>query len=207
MFDTSYFEQLQDFIASGCSIELTEEELKYYNALYAIVGIQRKYGKDNAIAFLMHEPFNVKRIRASEMYDEAINLFFANDTIENNAHRNMMFDSLMKAAQVVLLTSRNAMDMEVYGKLMANAAKIKQLDRPDPVKRQEVKEKPIKVYELESEVVGIPSVNRQELARLIDGIEDISERERERLKRDARVVDVKFEDMLNDQKEKTKDID
>ena len=46
----------------------------------------------------MHEPFNVERMRARQMYSEAINLFYLNDTIENNAHRNMVFDNLMKAA-------------------------------------------------------------------------------------------------------------
>lgn len=49
MFDKSYFDTLQDYIASGCTMELTADELDYYNALYALVGINRKYGKDNAI--------------------------------------------------------------------------------------------------------------------------------------------------------------
>lgn len=50
MFDKSYFETLQDYLASGCTMELTDEELDYYNVLYALVGINRKYGKDNAVA-------------------------------------------------------------------------------------------------------------------------------------------------------------
>ena len=96
MFDKSYFETLQDYLASGCTMELTDEELDYYNVLYALVGINRKYGKDNAVAFLMHEPFNVERMRARQMYSEAINLFYLCDTIENDAHRNMMYDNLMR---------------------------------------------------------------------------------------------------------------
>lgn len=206
MFEKSHFETLQDYIASGCTLELTDDELNYYNALYALIGINRKYGKDNAISFLMHEPFSCKRHRAREMYDEAVNLFFADDSIENQAHRNMMFDELNKAALVVLNTARNSADMEVYGRLKAQAAKIKQLDLPDKPKLQEVKDKPIKIYQLDTEAVGIPSVNRQDLAKLIDSIEDIPERERRRLKQDAQVVDVNFIDMLDDQEEKTQDI-
>jgi len=206
MFEKSYFDELQDYIASGCTIELTDEELSYYNALYAMIGIQRKYGKDNAIAFLMHEPFNTKHQRAREMYDEAINLFFANDTIENNAHRNMIFDSLKKAAQVVLSTAKAAKDMEIYGNLLVQAVKVKQLDKADPQKREEIKEKPIKVYQLDTAAVGIPSINRNLLAEQIDNIADIPERERVRLKRDAQVIDVDFIEMLNDQEDKTKDI-
>jgi len=206
MFEKSYFDELQDYIASGCTIDLTDEELNYYNALYALIGIQRKYGKDNAIAFLMHEPFNAKRQRAREMYEEAINLFFANDSIENSAHRNMLYDSQLKAAQVVLSTARGSKDMEIYSNILTQAYKIKQLDKPDPQKREEIKDKPIKIYSLETEAVGIPSINRNLLAEQIDAIPDIPERERTRLKRDAQVIDVNFIEMLDDQEDKTKDI-
>ena len=205
MFDKSYFDTLQDYIASGCTMELTADELDYYNTLYALVGINRKYGKDNAIAFLMHEPFNVERLRARKMYSEAINLFYLNDTIENNAHRNMMFDNLMKAAQVVLQNAVSSKDMEVYGHLNIQAAKIKQLDKPDPVKPKEIDEKPIKIYDLNPEAVGLDAANRQILAAQIDSV-DLPEREKVRLKRDANIVDIDFEEMLNDQEEKTKDI-
>ena len=205
MFDKSYFDTLQDYIASGCTMELTADELDYYNTLYALVGINRKYGKDNAIAFLMHEPFNVERLRARKMYSEAINLFYLNDTIENNAHRNMMFDNLMKAAQVVLQNAVSSKDMEVYGNLNIQAAKIKHLDKPDPVKPKEIDEKPIKIYDLNPEAVGLDAANRQILAAQIDSV-DLPEREKVRLKRDANIVDIDFEEMLNDQEEKTKDI-
>ncbi len=207
MFETSYFDRLQDYLASGCTMELTGDEMDYYNALYALIGIQRKYGKDNAISFLMHDPFQVKRARAREMYNEAISLFFANDSVENNAHRNMMYDNLQKAAQVVLMNAHSSKDMEVYGNLMIQAAKIKQLDKPDPQKRKEVNEKPIKIYMLDTQAVGMPQVNRQLLAEQIDSIPDIPEREKVRLKRDAQVIDVDIIEMLDDQETKTKDID
>lgn len=207
MFETSYFDRLQDYLASGCTMELTDDEMDYYNALYALIGIQRKYGKDNAISFLMHDPFQVKRAKAREMYNEAINLFFADDSVENNAHRNMMYDNLQKAAQVVLMNAHSSKDMEVYGNLMVQAAKIKQLDKPDPQKRKEVNEKPIKIYMLDTQAVGIPQVNRLLLAEQIDSIPDIPEREKVRLKRDAQVIDVDIIEMLDDQETKTKDID
>lgn len=206
MFDKSYFDTLQDYIASGCTMELMDDELDYYNVLYAIVGINRKYGKENAVAFLMHEPFNVERMRARMMYSEAINLFYLNDTIENDAHRNMLFDDLMKAAQVVLQNAVSAKDMEVYGNLKTQAAKIKQLDKPDPVKPKEIDDKPIKVYDLNPTAVGLPSANRPVLAAQIDSIQNISVKEKVRLKRDANIIDVDIEEMLDDQEEKTKDI-
>ena len=206
MFETSYFDRLQDYLASGCTEELTDDELDYYNALYAMIGINRKYGKENAIAFLRHKPFELSFQRAREMYSEAINLFYADDTIENRAHRNMLYENLTKAAQVVLSTSLGSNDMEVYGDLLFKAWKIKQLDRQDTEKLEEPKDKPIKIYALDSKMVGIQSVDRLQLAAQIDNIPDIAEKERVRLKRDAQIIEVDFIEMLDDQKEKTKDI-
>lgn len=205
MFEKSYFSALQDYLESCCTDELTPEEQEYYNALYAVVGINRKYGKDNAIAFLMHPPFNCSRQRARRMYDEAINLFFADDTIENRAHRQMIFDNLQKAALVVLKSATSPKDMEVYGNLMIQAWKVKQLDKEDPVKRKEFKEKEFKVYTLDSKLIGIPMVDRNELARQIDGLEDVSQRDKERLKQDAGVVDINFEELLDDTQDSTAD--
>ena len=198
MFEKSYYEQLQDYIESGCKYQLSEEEQDYYNALFAVVGITRKYGKDRAISMLMHEPFNCSRPRAREMYYEAVNLFYLDDTIEPAAHRNMIFDNLMKAAQTVLLSSSGPKDMEIYGNLLTQAWKVKQLDKPDKVKRQE-----IKVYTLDSNLIGVPSIDRKDLANQIDKIPDLPEKERTRLKRDAMAVDINFEEIIDDTQEKT----
>lgn len=205
MFDHSYFDTLQDYIQSGCTIQLTDDELDYYNMLYTLVGINRKYGKDNAIAFLMHAPFEVERSRARQMFSEAMNLFYLNDNIENDAYRNMIFDDLNKAALVVLQNAESSKDMEVYGNLKTQAAKIKQLDKPDPVKPKEITDKPIKVYDLDPRAVGLPSANRHQLAAQIDGLDDVSIREKTRLKRDAGIEEVNIIEMLDDQEEKTQD--
>ena len=205
MFEKSHFETLQDYIESGFSFELSEEEQDYYNVLYALVGLNRKYGKDNAIAFLMHKPFNVERMRARQMYSEAISLFYLNDTVENDAYRNMLFDDLNKAALAVLQNATCADDMEVYGKLKVQAAKIKQLDKPDPAKPLEIDNRFIKVYDLDPAAVGLPAANRTLLAQQIDAL-DVPEREKDRIRQDAGVEDVDIIDMLDDTEEKTKDI-
>ena len=204
-FKTSHYDVLQDYIAGGCTMDLTDEEQEYYNALYAVLGISRKYGKETAVSFLMNGPFRVERSRARQMYAEALNLFYVNDNIENEAHRNMLFDNLQKAALVVLQNATSSKDMEVYGNLLTQAARIKQLDKPDPVKPIEPDEKPIKVYDLHTEAVGLPSSNRNELAKLIDNLQGVSEKEKVRLRRDAGVIDVDIEEMINDQEDKTKD--
>jgi hypothetical protein len=87
--------------------------------------------------------------------------------------------------------------------LLTQAWKVKQLDKPDKVKRQEIKEKDIKVYTLDSNLIGVPSIDRKDLANQIDKIPDLPEKERTRLKRDAMAVDINFEEIIDDTQEKT----
>ena len=131
--------------------------------------------------------------------------FFLDDTIENRAHRNMIFEDLQKAAQAVLLSAKSPKDMEIYGNLKIQVWKVKRLDKEDPVKREQPKNKPIKVYTTDPNMIGIPSIDRNLLAQQIDSIPDISERDRERLKRDAGIIETTFEEMLDDTQEKTQD--
>ena len=92
--------------------------------------------------------------------------------------------------------------MEVYGNLQTQAWKVKLLDKPDPEKVQLPADKPVKVYDLDPAAVGLESANRNILGRQIDTM-DLPEREKVRLKRDANIEDIDFEEMLDDTKEKT----
>lgn len=206
-FDKSYFERLQDYLEGGCKDTLNADEQEYYNALYAILGIARKYGKDRAISTLQRPPFNCTRDRARRMYNESINLFYFDDQIENNAHRNYIFDNLMKAAQAVLLSATTAKDMEIYANIQVQAYKVKQLDKEDPIKRKELKEKEIKVYTLDSNLIGVPRIDRHLLAQQIDEIADLRAKDRERLKQDAGAADINFEEMLDNVQEETTDFE
>ena len=110
---------------------------------------------------------------------------------------------LQKAAPAVLQNATSSKDMEVYGNLKTQAAKIKQLDKPDPVRVKQIDEKPVKVYDLDPAAVGLDAANRNTLGRQIDNM-DLPEREKVRLKRDANIEDIDFEEMLDDTEEKTK---
>ena len=203
MFEKSRFERLQEYVESGCADRLDKEDQDYYNALYAVVGVYRKYGTEKAVAMLMAEPFGCTRRQARRMYFEAVNLFYLDDGIEPEARRSLIFDNLMKAAQVVLMTARTAKDFEIYGNLQMQAYKVKRLDLPDPPKRKEPDEKPIKIYTTDTRQIGIPAADRTVIAAQIDALEGISERDRNRLRMDAGVQEINFEEMLNDTQEKT----
>jgi hypothetical protein len=138
------------------------------------------------------------------MFSESINLFFVNDKIERDAYRNMIFNNLMDASLVTLKSAKTVADMEVYGKLQLAAYKIKGLDKPDPKVTKIEDDRDIKIYTIKPESVGIPAINRAEIANLIDNL-DIKESEKTRLRKEASIEDIDFEEIIDDTKEKTKD--
>lgn len=207
MFEKSYYNELQDYLQSSERDDLEGDRLEYYNALYAMIGLNRKYGRDNTIKTFMHEPFNCSRRIARRMYDEAINLFYVNDDIDNNAYRNMMFQELRSAALVTIKMARDSKAMEVYGKLMKQAYEIKGLDKPDEKERDLPPIKPITIWSLDPEKVGLPHEDRKLLVQQIDGIPDIDTSEKERLKKESMAKDIDFIEMLDDTEKKTENFD
>jgi len=201
-YNKSLFDLLQDYIQSGSKQSLSDDEQKYLDLLYLINSLRRKYGKENAISFIQRPPFNIPYRRARELYDEAINLFYGDDGIEKQAHRNAMFEEMRAAANLVLTTSKGSKDMEVYGDLMTKAYKMKCLDIPEPPKIPEaLYKKPIKVYSLNPGTIKLPVVDRNSLAEMIDNLE-ISERDKDRLKQEGQVKQISFLDLYDEQEAK-----
>jgi len=203
-FKRSYFHELQDFIQGGSKDEISKEAEQYLDVLYLLMNLRRKYGKENAIAFIQRPPFEINYRRARIMFDEAVNLFYADDGIEKEAMNNMIAEDLFKAAQVALRTAKTSKDLEIYGKLIMQARTAKGLDKEDPPKLpEEFYKKPIKVYSLDPSVIKLEAADRDALAARIDSM-DITEDEKVRLKRDAQIEDVDFIEMFDEQEKKTR---
>lgn len=198
----SLFDLLQDYIQSGSKESLTVDEQNYLDVLYLLNSLRRKYGKENAIAFIQRPPSNIPYRRAREMYDEAINLFYGDDGIEKQAHRNALYEELIAASKVILATAESSKDMEVYGDLIAKAYKIKGLDVAEPPKIPEaLYAKPIKIYSLNPGAIGLPKVDRNALAEQIDNLA-IPELEKNRVRQEAGVDQVNFMEMYDEQEDK-----
>ena len=197
-FKDSCFDRLQDFAHEGFKGELSEYEQDYYNALLTQLGVYRKYGRMAAIHFLMKKPFGCVRRVATRMFDESINLFYADDSVTRQAWRNLMFEEVRNAALSILKTEGiTPDDLETYRRLMESAYKFKQLDAPDPKPDVDPKKyREIKIYELDGKRLGLPPVNRQEVASLIDAL-DINQKEKERLKTDAGIKPIDIDEIID----------
>lgn len=202
--DQSAFQKLEDFIQSAGTVELSKEEAIYLEALTLMNSMDRKYGRRNVIAFFTKRPFNLSYSRASEMYDEAINLFYSDRNTEKKALRNKRAEMLEEAARMVLKMASCSKDLEIYGNLIVQASKLQGLDKDDaPVLPQDVYMKPVRLFSLDPAIIGLPAVNRQEVAAQIDMLE-IPERDKLRLRQDAMLDQINLESNLDELEEESR---
>lgn len=199
--DKRLLEKLNDYVQSGSLNELKNEEAIYLEALLLFSSMGRRYGRRNTIAFFTKRPFGLKYARASEMYDEAVNLFHADRQIERKALRHKYAEQLEEAAIIVRDNAASSKDWEVYGNLLVQASRMLGLDKDDPEKPPaEQYAKPIKYYSLSPGDVGLHMIDRQDVARQVEALE-IPERDKIRVLQDARVEHVNLEERLNELEE------
>lgn len=180
-------EKLNDYIQSGADIKnISVEEQLYIDTLIFMRDMDNQYGRRATVDFFVKH-YGLKFQRASEMYDEAINLFYGNRTINKKALRHKYAERLENAANVVAANAETSRDWEVYGNLMKQAATMQELDKPDVEKLpKEMYLPPVKVYTLDPDTVGLPSINRNELAAEIDAL-DQPESVKSSLRQDAMI--------------------
>jgi hypothetical protein len=202
--DKRLLENLTEYIESGSINKLSVEEAIYIEALTLFNSMSRRYGRRKTISFFCKEPFGLKYARATEMYDEAINLFNADRNIEKKALRHRFAEQLEEAAIFVRDNANTSKDWEVFGNLMTQSAKLLGLDKEDPEKLpRQIYDKPIRYYSLKSSDVGLPDVDRMALAQQIEALE-IPERDKIRLRQDARLEYVNLEERLHELEEESK---
>lgn len=197
------FERIQEFIANGSKGTLPGNEQVYIQLLNLIYSLDGQYGKRRTIKFLTTPPFNIPYQRASDIYSEAMELFYCNRNVSKEAMRNKLadqFDSLYIAARD---SAKNTRDYERAANILVCKAKALQVDRDDPAKLPAELYQPMyRLLSVTPETIGLPAANRDELERQIDGVL-APESIKRRLKVDAGIRDLDIVKYLENAKEES----
>lgn len=195
--DEGAFERIQDYIAGGSKGNLSQKEQVYIDLLTMIYSLDGQWGKRRTIKFLTSKPFSFSYEQASNMYAEAIEMFFANRKVSKEAMRAKMADQYDTLYALAMQNARTTKDFEIAAGILSSKAKVLRLEQDDPQQLPaENYSKQFRVLSLSPEVIGLPRANRDELARQIDGIV-APEAVKKRLRVDAGIDDldiVKFMD-------------
>lgn len=197
------FERIQEYISSGSPGTLSGQEQLYIDLLSLIYSLDGQYGKRRTVKFLTTPPFNIPYQRASELYSEAIELFYCNRKVSKEAMRAKLadqFDTLYVAARDA---AKNTKDYERAANILVCKAKALQVDKDDPARLPAELYQPMyRLLSATPESIGLPAANRDELERQIDGVLAPDSVKR-RLKVDAGIKDLDIVKYLEDAKEES----
>ena len=186
--DPELFEHIQQFLEKGSSEYLEADEQLYIQFLQMVYSFQVRFG-DRKTVKLLARGFNFNYDRAKEVLAEAVELFNAGRRNTKQALRYQIAESYDTLYHAILATAKTPQDLAMAAGILDKKAKLLRLDEPDPdeVKAEQYPRKFI-VSSLTPEAIGLPAVNRDELAAQIDAL-GLTDSETERLKREAGVMD------------------
>lgn len=194
--DKEVFENLNEYIATGCSSSLSRDEQTFFELLSTISSLDRKFGKRNTVRLLTAQ-FGMTYAKAVDLYEQADALFYSNRNSDRESLRNKYADMLYDWAVRVAENAGSAKDYEIAGDLMMKSRTARGLDKED-IQRlpAALYLRPIRVFSMTPESSRLPKINRQELSQHIESL-PIPERDRSRIHNDANIEDVNIEEFLS----------
>lgn len=194
--DEGAFERLQEYIASGSPGTLSENEQRYIDLLVLIYSMDGQHGKRKTIRFLTRPPFGFTYNRASDLYAEAVEMFFANRKVSKDALRAKMADQFDTLYALTMAAAKTPKDYEIAANILAQKGKIQRLDQDDPaVLPSDQYQKRFRLLSLTPEVIGLTPANRDVLAAQIDQTLEPDSVKR-RLRMEAGIEDVDIIEIL-----------
>jgi hypothetical protein len=122
---------------------------------------------------------------ARQVYDNAINYYYADRQIRKESWRNMLAEKYTLAAQ--LCFEKN--DFAEYRKQLEGVERMMRLnEKEEDVTDPKLLDRRPHIYLVTSHELGVPAVSRSALAKLIDGY-DIREAQKMQIKREAGVIE------------------
>ncbi len=183
---------LQQWVATR-SVEAMPEELALYLEMLDKCyrwGATMALEQEIVEKLLVHYPkeFKGDRSRAKAIYCDAVNYFYMDNTITQEALANKYADMFDRLAIAALKLAENSTDFDKVGKLFRQAAECRGVFAD---KKEELPEEfyiqRYNVYTNKLEDLGLPTINRSDIINLIDGLPLPSE-ENLRLKQEADVA-------------------
>lgn len=188
-------DQIYDFIENGVREDAPSEIVDYLEAMDKVRGMFLridKWASKDAIVNHLIKIDGLSRYQADKLYNQTLEYFYSDNTISKAAWRNIYAEQMQKVISFAIATMENASDAAKVVKMILEMGKMRQLDEPDKEEMPlELFERPFKMYFMNPEDLGLPTINRKKLGQFIDSMEDLSEAEREIIKREARVLPLK----------------
>lgn len=152
-----------------------------------------EFGHKDAIIAHLRNVEGLTYYVANNIYNDAMEYFYSDKQISKDAWRNIIAQYMQKNYILAIQLAQDTKEVASANKILLEMAKTLRLDQPDEIKPDEAAyTQPFKMYSIDAEFLGLPAINRSELAKLIDNFPEISEKHKIRLKQEAALLPTKL---------------
>lgn len=185
---------LYDWVERGMPETVDAGFAEYVQKLTRVFNMRMRFDKfgekEAIIAHLVAFEPDIKgnRLKALELYNDAMEYFYSSTEISKQAHLNRYADDLDKDITLARRIAQNVNDLEKISKMVERAAKIREAANPDDnTLPEDMLRQPFKVYTMDmNNFDGEGNENLQAVEEFINQqIEQMSPKALDRLKQEA----------------------
>ncbi|MBE7649168.1 hypothetical protein [Tenacibaculum finnmarkense] len=181
-----HYSILQDWISNGKVDDLPDGMPEYLNQLKAVSGWHSQAFSKTQIIKRLRATFQLNYAQAKNRYIDALNFFYLDNDIKFDAFMNIAAEQLDKVTSLILQTATNPQEAVLAIKSIVEAAKIRKEIKTKQVIPETFFQAPTEIYTIDLPELGVhEAINRNELARTIEAMENLEESEKIRIKQEA----------------------
>tara|TARA_R110002050_G_scaffold69507_2_gene150348 strand:+ start:25963 stop:26589 length:627 start_codon:yes stop_codon:yes gene_type:complete len=186
-------EDIYDFIENGNPTDADPAVVEYLELMDKIRGMYLRFDKFGSKDHIVNHLIKVdgfSRYLANNLYNDTLEYFYCENKISKDAWRNICLEKMEKVANLAMMLIKDVADAAKVHKMWVD------MNNSMPEAKETLPEewflKPWKMYAMDAELVGLPNVDRPTLAKHVDSLPELSEKEREMIKREAAVLPIKI---------------
>ena len=182
-------DDIYDFIDSK-SNKISPEIERYLDLMDKVRGMHlriAKFGSKEMILQHLMKVEDLSRYLANKVYNDALEYFYCDNHISKQAWRNIIVEKQEKLINMALHLVKDVSDLAKIAKMNIDLGILLQLDKEDPPELPtELFARPFKLYSFDAKMLGLPTaVDRGKLAKLIDALPELTEKERILIRQEA----------------------
>lgn len=189
-------DQIYEFMQRGSLLNAPQKIIDYLQLLDEVRGMIYRFdiygSKDGVIGHLVKIK-GLTQYKANLVYNETIQYFYVDVEVSKKAWLNFYADKMDRVVNFAISQMKDTSDATKVIKSLIDIAAHREVHIPDKEELHEnFYEKPVNLMTLDPTIFEFGAANRKGLEQFIDTIPDLTEKEKIRIKQEARILPLKI---------------
>lgn len=194
LIDNVGLDDLKEFLETGNPDNAPEGIVQYVEMLGKIYSMTLridKWGSKEAVLKHLIAFEGLSRHKASQLYNEALEYFYTDKEVSKKAWRNFYASIMDQEINFARRVKKDGADSKRIVDMAEKAANMRgSFDEEIEELPEELFRTPFIVYTCDSEMLGLPTVDRNRLSAQIDAYPELSEKQKTQIKREAQILPI-----------------